>query len=182
MPQVFWTTLGGYKVIESQKWASLYTKRTLSLFTRSTSGTALGFMPLSSEACVFVSQDFKVWIILYVDDMAIAAATKEQIEQVAYRLGETFALTVLDEVDHFLGLQIVRDRKLKTIQITQEPVTKRRSRQCADYCWPVMRGSSRRDSWVAVTMTVTRAAAGVTPATIYLPFPTLCFSGALVGA
>ena len=61
-------------------------------------------------------------------------------------------------------------------------VTKRRSRRCADYCWPVMRGSSQRDSWVAVTMAVTRAVAGVTPATIYLPFPTLCFSGALVGA
>jgi hypothetical protein len=48
-------------------------------------------------------------------------------------------------------------------------VTKRRSRRYADYCWPVMRGLSRRDSWVAVTMAV----AGVTPATIYLPFPTL---------
>ena len=42
--------------------------------------------------------------MLYVDDMAIATATKEQIEQVAYQLGETFALTELDEVDHFLGL------------------------------------------------------------------------------
>ena len=54
-----------------------------------------GFTPLSSEACVFVSQDFKVWIMLYVDDMAIAAATKEQIEQVACQLGETFELTAL---------------------------------------------------------------------------------------
>jgi hypothetical protein len=84
-----------------------------------------GFTPLSSEACVFVSQDFKVWIILYVDDMAIATATEEQIEQVAYQLGETFALTALGEVDHFLGLQIVRDRMLKTIQITQEPYIER---------------------------------------------------------
>ena len=38
------------------------------------------------------------------------------------------------------------------------------------------------DSWMDVMMAVTRAVAGVTPATIYLPFPTLCFSGALVGA
>jgi hypothetical protein len=84
-----------------------------------------GFTPLSSEACVFVSQDFKVWIMLYVDDMAIAAVTKEQIEQVAHQLGETFALTALGEVDHFLGLQIVRDRKLKTIQLTQQPYIER---------------------------------------------------------
>ena len=84
-----------------------------------------GFTPLSSEACVFVSKDFKVWIMLYVDDMAIAAATKEQIDLVAHQLGETFALTALGEVDHFLGLQIVRDRKLKTIQLTQEPYIER---------------------------------------------------------
>ena len=84
-----------------------------------------GFHPLSSESCVFVSEDCQVWIMLYVDDMAIAAVTKEQIEQVAYQLGETFALTELGEVDHFLGLQIVRDRKLKTIQITQEPYIER---------------------------------------------------------
>jgi hypothetical protein len=40
-------------------------------------------------------------------------------------LGETFALTALGEVDHFLGLQIVRDRKLKTIQLTQQPYIER---------------------------------------------------------
>ena len=39
-----------------------------------------GFTPLSSEACVFVSKGLKVWIILYIDDMAIAATTREQIE------------------------------------------------------------------------------------------------------
>ena len=61
-------------------------------------------------------------------------------------------------------------------------VTKRRSRRYADYCWAVIRGLSRKDSRVAVTMAVTMAVAGVTPATIYLPFPMLCFSGALVGA
>ena len=61
-------------------------------------------------------------------------------------------------------------------------VTKRRSRRYADYCWPVMTGLSGRDSWVAVTRAVTRAVAGVTPATVCLPFPALCFSGALVGA
>ena len=53
--------------------------------------------------------------------MAIAIATKEQIEQVVCQVGEIFKLMVLGKVDHFLWLQIVRDRKLKMIQITQEP-------------------------------------------------------------
>ena len=41
------------------------------------------------------------------------------------QLGEIFELAALGEVDHFLGLQIVCDRKLKTIQITQEPYIER---------------------------------------------------------
>ena len=41
--------------------------------------------------------------------MAIAAATREQIEQVVSQLSKTFDLTALSEVDYFLGLQIVRD-------------------------------------------------------------------------
>jgi hypothetical protein len=84
-----------------------------------------GFTPLSSEACVFVSKDLKVWIILYVDDMAIAAATREQIEQVVSQLSKTFDLTALGEVDHFLGLQIVRDWNLKTIKLTQKSYIER---------------------------------------------------------
>ena len=79
-----------------------------------------GFELLSSEACVFINRDTDVWIMLYVDDMAIAAATKEQIDKVAKQLGETFSLTALGEVEQFLGLQIVRDRKLRIIQISQE--------------------------------------------------------------
>ena len=84
-----------------------------------------GFSPLSSEACVFVSKDFNVWIMLYVDDMVIAATTKEQIERVANPLSDTFPLTALGEVNYFLGLQIFRDRKPRTIKITQEPYVER---------------------------------------------------------
>jgi hypothetical protein len=84
-----------------------------------------GFEPLSSESCVFVNRDADVWIMLYVDDMAIAAATKEQIDKVAKQLGETFSLTALGEVEQFLGLQIVRDRKLRIIQVSQGPYIER---------------------------------------------------------
>jgi hypothetical protein len=58
-----------------------------------------GFEPLLLEACVFVNRDADVWIMLYVDDMAIAAATKEQIEKVVKQLGEMFSLTALGEVE-----------------------------------------------------------------------------------
>jgi hypothetical protein len=42
--------------------------------------------------------------MIYVDDMAVAAATKEEIESVVKELGATFTLTKLGEVEAFLGL------------------------------------------------------------------------------
>jgi Reverse transcriptase (RNA-dependent DNA polymerase) len=80
-----------------------------------------GFEPLASEACVFVNKDKSVWIVLYVDDMAIAAVTKDLIDSVACQLGSVFTLTPLGEVKTFLGIQLVRNRKLRTISINQEP-------------------------------------------------------------
>jgi hypothetical protein len=59
--------------------------------------------------------------MIYVDDMAIAAATKQQIERVANQLSKTFSQTDLGEVKQFLGLQIVRNRKLRRMQISQGP-------------------------------------------------------------
>ena len=53
--------------------------------------------------------------MLYIDDMAIAATTKEQIQKVTKQLGETFSLTALGEVEQFLGLQIVGNRNLRII-------------------------------------------------------------------
>ena len=68
-----------------------------------------GFEPLASQACVFTGRRNSIWIKLYVDDMAIAAATKEEIESIAKILDSTFMLTPLGEVASFLGLEIIRD-------------------------------------------------------------------------
>jgi hypothetical protein len=84
-----------------------------------------GFEPLASQACVFTGCGNSIWIILYVDDMAIAAATKEEIESIAKILDATFTLMPLGEVDSFLGLEIIRDRKLKTIKVSQGPYIRR---------------------------------------------------------
>jgi hypothetical protein len=81
----------------------------------------VGFEPLASEACVFINKNKSTWIILYVDDMAIAAPTKDLIDTVASQLGSVFTLTPLYEIKTFLGVQLVRNRKLRTISMNQEP-------------------------------------------------------------
>jgi hypothetical protein len=63
--------------------------------------------------------------MIYVDDMAVAAATKGEIDSVIKELGATFTLIELGEVEAFLGLQIIRDRELKTIKISQGPYIER---------------------------------------------------------
>ena len=78
-----------------------------------------GFVPLATDSCVFRSKDNKVWIMVYVDGMAIAAATKEQIEAVAKQFEIVFSLQELGDIKTFLGLRVVRDRDLRTIKISQ---------------------------------------------------------------
>ena len=57
-----------------------------------------GFEPLATDACIFISKDRLVWIMVYVDDIAIAAPTKEQIDFVARQLGSVFTLTAEGEI------------------------------------------------------------------------------------
>ena len=85
----------------------------------------VGFRPLMSESCVFVNEDKSVWIMVYVDDIAIAARSKAEIDQVARQLGSKFTLTEIGEVKTFLGLRLIRDRKLRTVQISQGPYIER---------------------------------------------------------
>ena len=91
----------------------------------STLMSKVGFRPLLSESCVFVNEDKSIWIMVYVDDVAIAARTKAEIDGVAYKLGSKFTLTEIGEVKTFLGLRLLRNRKLRTVHISQAPYIKR---------------------------------------------------------
>ena len=57
--------------------------------------------------------------MLYIDDILIVAATKEQINHVANQLNIVFSLKALGEVQTFLGHLVVRDQSNKTIKISQ---------------------------------------------------------------
>ena len=63
--------------------------------------------------------------MLYIDNMLIVAATKEQINHVANQLNIVFSLKALGEVQTFLGHLVVRDRSNRTIKISQGPYIKK---------------------------------------------------------
>lgn len=99
----------------------------------------LGFEPLSTDGCLFRGAN-NALLILYVDDICIAAPTVAGINAVVDKLGGIFELKRLGEAPTFLGYLVVR---FGTVRITSfssiRPTTSTR-------CWIDMpnRGSTMR--------------------------------------
>lgn len=79
----------------------------------------LGFLPLASDLCCFRHTDGTL-LLVYVDDILIAAPTKAKVAAVKASLAEIFELKDMGDVSVFLGLNVVRDRANRTIYVNQE--------------------------------------------------------------
>ena len=80
----------------------------------------MGFRSLESDICLFKHDELGILLVLYVDDLLIAALNNGLIDWVRDRLLEIFELKELGEVKRFLGFDVVRDRKNYKIFISQE--------------------------------------------------------------
>lgn len=78
----------------------------------------IGFKPISTELCIFRKENGTL-LILYVDDMIIAATAIEELDHIAAEIANKFEIKVMGEVEVFLGLEIKRDRKNRVILINQ---------------------------------------------------------------
>lgn len=74
--------------------------------TLSTYLKELGFIACQSDACVFVHPVKKVIVLLYVDDVIAASASKTAMNDVKKQICARFTVTDKDSVDVFLGLHI----------------------------------------------------------------------------
>jgi hypothetical protein len=59
-------------------------------------------------------------IAVYVDDMSLFAERIETIQQLKQQLKGKYEMTDLGEMKRFLGIDITRDRKARTIRLNQE--------------------------------------------------------------
>jgi len=84
---------------------------------------SLGFSPFGVDTCIFQNTKLNILILLYVDDMLVARATNEKINNVMNLLGNHFEIKAIGEVKRFLGFDVIRDRKAKTIFLSQEAFT-----------------------------------------------------------
>ena len=84
----------------------------------------LGFEPFNSDPCLFKHKKDGIYIILYVDDLLISAPTVDDINKIRDKLRNKYKLKEMGEVKRFLGFDVIRDRKAKTIFLSQEAYTR----------------------------------------------------------
>ncbi|CAI7810150.1 unnamed protein product [Closterium sp. NIES-53] len=88
-------------------------------FTKTTLA-ALGFAPATAHPSLFLRTDTTLppfYILVYVDDLVFAIADTEALTLVKSELQKRHICTDLGELHSYLGLQITRDRALRTITL-----------------------------------------------------------------
>jgi hypothetical protein len=80
-----------------------------------------GFKASQADVCVYVLRkgDLIVIIALYVDDLLLASNDRKLLDQVKRDISTMFSMKDLGELRFMLGMEVVRDRAAKTIEIRQ---------------------------------------------------------------
>ncbi|KAF7573996.1 hypothetical protein PtrM4_056190 [Pyrenophora tritici-repentis] len=80
---------------------------------------SIGFQQIPQEPCCMIKDG--VIIFFYVDDIIVAYHSKQESEamKAINQIQEKYACTGGDNLQWFLGVEVIRDRKQKTIQLSQ---------------------------------------------------------------
>lgn len=119
---------------------------------------SLGFTPQFSDPSVFATADKNLLLGLYVDDMLILGEDKRAIEATVQGIQKLWEIKDLGEVQRILGLQVHRNRGLRTITIDQtEYIHQAVQRFGMGSVKPVTLPVSDRNTLVAGSTTETQA-------------------------
>lgn len=80
----------------------------------------LKFKNVTSDTCLFVSEKYDVFILLYVDDILIICHDLSKITELKLKLSNVFQMKDLGEVENFLGLHIHRDYNTNEIEVSMQ--------------------------------------------------------------
>ncbi|KAF7570398.1 hypothetical protein PtrM4_104000 [Pyrenophora tritici-repentis] len=81
---------------------------------------AWGFVQSLADPCMFIHEEKQLRILVYVDDIAVAAKDRAQIDWFYKKLSGRFNTKNLGEIHKILGVRVTRDRKRRTIYLDQE--------------------------------------------------------------
>ncbi|CAJ2514341.1 Uu.00g024600.m01.CDS01 [Anthostomella pinea] len=85
----------------------------------------IGFKPFHTDLCIFKDEKLGILLIIYVDDILIAAKAKADGDLVVYQLEAFFDLKNLGEVSEFLGYRVIRNLNHNQIFLCQEKYCKK---------------------------------------------------------
>ncbi len=82
----------------------------------------MGFIASGADAGLFTAQykGNSIYILMYVDDILVAAKNLADINHIKARLTAIFDVRNLGEAKYFLGMSLDRNRQAKTLKMTQE--------------------------------------------------------------
>jgi hypothetical protein len=81
----------------------------------------LGFRPSSSDPSLYIKQtDSGTWILVYVDDMLLAAHDAEELKRLKQALKSKFPMKELGEVKTYLGMEVSRNRAKRELYLSQK--------------------------------------------------------------
>jgi transposase InsO family protein len=82
----------------------------------------MGFTASGADPGLYTAQvqGTIVYVLVYVDDILVAASSLEAISWVKQQLAAAFDVRDLGEAAYFLGMRLVRDRGSRTLKLTQQ--------------------------------------------------------------
>ena len=83
------------------------------------------FIRSEADHSLFINYEKPVILLLYVDDLVLAAPTKELVNWIHLKLCAEFGMTDLGELRNFLSLEIKRNRSCRTLLLSQERYVQR---------------------------------------------------------
>ncbi|KAG8499930.1 hypothetical protein CXB51_006489 [Gossypium anomalum] len=114
----------GFTVSEKEDYVCLLKKSPRQWYKRFDSFmTSHDFKRSSFDSCVYFKKNSDgsfVYLLLYVDNMLIAAKDKVEIRKVKAQLSEEFEIKDLGPAKKILGMEILRDRKASKLYLSQK--------------------------------------------------------------
>ena len=78
-----------------------------------------GFVRSMEDHSLYVHESRRLIILLYVDDLVLAAFLSDDITWIKELLSKQFEMTDLGQLTSFIGIQVVRERAQRTLKISQ---------------------------------------------------------------
>jgi hypothetical protein len=73
-----------------------------------------------ADPCLFIHEERRIWLLVYVDDIAAAAERMSELKWFSDILSARFNAKNLGYIGIILGVRVTRDRKNRTIYLDQE--------------------------------------------------------------